>query len=148
MGSPIYSYQQAASTTSKLEQIVMFYDGAIKFLLLTADNINRKDMVAKAEHIDRALAILDYLRNILDMKQGGQVAKNLDGLYNILISKIVLANATLDNSLIESSISSLREMRSAWQQIAAMPDAALSGIAHQNNPGASQPQWQSIQMIG
>lgn len=127
MASPIHSYQQVASSTSKLEQIVMLYDGAIKFLLLATNDIKSKDMVAKAEHVDRSLAIIDYLRGILDMTQGGEVSRHLDRLYNILIHQIILANAMLDTELMESSVSSLREIRSAWQQIAVAPTPSFAG---------------------
>ncbi len=147
MGSPIYSYQQVASTTSKLEQIVMLYDGAIKFLLLSVDDIKRKDMVAKAEHIDRSLAIMDYLRSILDMTEGGEVARHLDRLYDILTHQIILANATLDAGLLETSVSSLREIRSAWQQIAVAPTPAFAGEMP-GKAGLFQTESRSVRMTG
>jgi len=102
VASPIYSYQQVASTTSKLEQIVMLYDGAIKFLLLSVDDIKRKDMVAKAEHVDRSLAIVDYLRSILDMSTA---EKSPDTWIVFTIS-----------SLIRSSWRMQRSMLKCWRQ--------------------------------
>jgi hypothetical protein len=79
MQSKLYTYQQVASTSSSpLEQIVMLYDGAIKFLMQAAEDIKKKDILAKAEHIDRALAIVNYLRDILDneaRRRGGRAAR-------------------------------------------------------------------------
>ena len=147
VASPIYSYQQVASTTSKLEQIVMLYDGTIKFLLLSADDIRRRDMVAKAEHIDRSLAIIDYLRSILDMNEGGEVARHLDGLYNILTHQIILANATLNADMLETAVSSIREIRSAWQQIAVTPTPAFVGEMH-GKTGMFQTDTHSVRITG
>jgi flagellar protein FliS len=147
VASPIYSYQQVASTTSKLEQIVMLYDGAIKFLLLSIDDIKHKDMVAKGEHVDRSLAIIDYLRGILDMNNGGEVAGHLDRLYEILIHQIIMANATMDCDLFESSVASLREIRSAWQQIAVTPQPSFAGQMPAK-AGMFQTELRSVRMTG
>ncbi|HZS49153.1 MAG TPA: flagellar export chaperone FliS [Blastocatellia bacterium] len=148
MGSPIYSYQQVASTTSKLEQIVMLYDGAIKFLLQMANDIRQKDMLAKTEHVDRALAIIDYLRAILDMSQGGEVAQNLDRTYNILTSQIILANATLDADMVDSVVALLREIRSAWQQIAAGSSNVVPVAAPETKTGLFQTELRSVRITG
>jgi len=148
VGSPIYSYQQVASTTSKLEQIVMLYDGAIKFLLQMANDIRQKDMLAKTEHVDRALAIIDYLRAILDMSQGGEVAQNLDRTYNILTSQIILANATLDADMVDSVVALLREIRSAWQQIAAGSSNVVPVAAPETKTGLFQTELRSVRITG
>ncbi|HQU83422.1 MAG TPA: flagellar protein FliS, partial [Pyrinomonadaceae bacterium] len=69
------SYGKIANTeTNPLKQIVMLYDGAIKFLNLTATDIENGDIAAKAEHSNRALDIINYLQSILDFEKGGDVA--------------------------------------------------------------------------
>lgn len=118
MPNRLFSYQQVASaTSSRFDQIVQLYDGAIKFLMLAADDIKRKDAAAKAEHINRALAIVDYLRAILDLEKGGEVAQSLDQIYEYITHESLLAGAWLDAGRLESPLRSLRELRSAWNQL-------------------------------
>src|SRR5581483_1456430 len=126
----------------------MLYDGAIKFLLQMANDIRQKDMLAKTEHVDRALAIIDYLRAILDMSQGGEVAQNLDRTYNILTSQIILANATLDADMVDSVVALLREIRSAWQQIAAGSSNVVPVAAPETKTGLFQTELRSVRITG
>ena len=95
--SALSSYGRVAnSENDPLQQIVMLYDGAIKFLRLAADNIEARDIPKKAEHVNRALDILNYLQGILDFERGGDVAQTLDSLYTLVSMKILRASATLD----------------------------------------------------
>ena len=93
----------------------MLYDGAIKFLNLTAVDIENKDMVAKAEHSTRALDIINYLQSILDFEKGGDVAKALDNLYNRINVLILRASAELDPKLMSQAAELLQPVRDAWE---------------------------------
>lgn len=110
------SYGKIANTeTNPLKQIVMLYDGAIKFLNLTITDIENKDYVAKAEHSTRALDIINYLQSILDFEQGGEVAENLDNLYRHTVVIILRASGELDVDLMKQAIQLLQPVRDAWQ---------------------------------
>ena len=110
------SYSRMAnSETDPIKQIVMLYDGAIKFLNLTADDIEAGDMAAKAEHSTRALDIINYLRSILDFGSGGSVAVSLDNLYSSLTNLILKASAGLDARLMRHSATLLVPVRDAWE---------------------------------
>ena len=76
------SYGRVANAeVNPLQQLVMLYDGAIKFLHLAAADIEAGDIAAKAEHSNRALDIIGYLQSILDFERGAAVAPTLDALY-------------------------------------------------------------------
>lgn len=123
MPNKLYSYQQVASaTSSRFDQIVQLYDGAIKFLMLAAGDIKKKDAASKAAHINRGLAIVDYLRAVLDLEKGGEVAQLLDNVYEYVTHEALMASAWMDAARLEGPIHSLREIRSAWHQIANSPD--------------------------
>lgn len=110
------SYGRIANTeTNPLKQIVMLYDGAIKFLNLTAADIEKEDLIAKAEHSTRALDIINYLRSILDFEQGGSVATALDNLYRQITVLILRASADLDPSLMRQAADLLAPVRDAWE---------------------------------
>ncbi|MEJ7713934.1 MAG: flagellar protein FliS [Pyrinomonadaceae bacterium] len=57
--SALASYGKVANAeTDPLRQIVLLYDGAVKFLRLAADEIESGDVAAKAVHSNRALDII------------------------------------------------------------------------------------------
>jgi flagellar secretion chaperone FliS len=110
------SYGRIANAeTNPLKQIVMLYDGAIKFLNLTAGDIEMNDLVAKAEHSNRALDILNYLQSILDFEKGGSVAESLDHLYRSITVLILRASRELDASLMRRAAGLLVPVRDAWE---------------------------------
>ncbi|HEX4949608.1 MAG TPA: flagellar export chaperone FliS [Blastocatellia bacterium] len=104
----------ANAETNPLQQIIMLYDGAIKFLRLAADDIERGDLVAKAEHSNRALDIVSYLQSILDFEQGRDVAATLDVFYVTLTVQILNASVNLDARKMNQAAESLLPVREAW----------------------------------
>lgn len=110
------SYGKIANTeTDPLKQIVMLYDGAIKFLNLSAADIEAKDYAAKAEHSNRALDIVNYLQSILDFNRGGDVAPALDNLYRRITILILRASAELNPDLMRRAATLLSPVRDAFE---------------------------------
>ena len=112
----IASYGRVANTeTNPLKQIVMLYDGAIKFLNLSASDIEAGDFAAKGDHTNRALDIVSYLQSILDLENGGDVAVSLDNLYRSVRILIMRASAVPDAGLMRRAAEILMPMRDAWE---------------------------------
>ena len=110
------SYGRIANAeTNPLKQIVMLYDGAIKFLIMTAADIEAKDYAAKAEHSDRALDIINYLQSILDFERGENMAVTLDKLYRSIQVLVLRASAELDADLMRKAADLLAPVRDAWE---------------------------------
>lgn len=128
----------ANAETNPIQQIILLYDGAIKFLRLAAADIEANDLTAKAEHSNRALDIVSYLQSILDFEKGGEVAATLDIFYITLSVQILNASAQLDSRKMEQAAESLIPVREAWvaQFSAARPAYAVVG----QNSFAGSPQ--------
>jgi flagellar protein FliS len=110
------SYGRIANTeTDPLKQIVMLYDGAIKFLNLCAADIEAENFAAKGEHSNRALDIISYLQSILNFENGGTVAVSLDRLYRSVSVLILRASAELDANLMRRAAALLAPVRDAWE---------------------------------
>ena len=110
------SYGRIANAESDpIRQIVMLYDGAIKFLNMTATDIENGDIIAKAEHSGRALDIICYLQSILDFERGGDVAQSLDNLYRSITVLVLRASAELDGGLMRRAAELLAPVRDAWE---------------------------------
>ncbi len=128
----------ANAETNPLQQIIMLYDGAIKFLRLAATDIETGDLIAKAEHSNRALDIISYLQSILDFEKGGEVASHLDVFYLTLTMQILSASTKLDGRKMQQAAESLLPVREAWvaQVSASRPAYAVAG----QNSFAGNPQ--------
>lgn len=122
----IASYGKIANfETDPLKQIVMLYDGAMKFLNLAAADIEAKDFAAKAAHSNRALDIMNYLQSVLDLAAGGDVAKSLDNLYEKVKLMTLKASAGPNAALMRAAAEALKPVRDAWEANATSPSSAL-----------------------
>jgi flagellar protein FliS len=113
--SALQNYGRIAnSSVDPIQQIVMLYDGAIKFLRLAAQNIEVRDIEGKLENTTRALDIINYLQGILDFERGGEVAKSLDALYTMVNWTILKASASLNASDMNRAADLLAPVRESW----------------------------------
>lgn len=111
----IGSYGRVANAEADpIQQIVMLYEGAIKFLRLAAFSIESRDIAAKAEQTDRALQIISYLQSILDFERGGDVAVSLNMLYTSVTQLTFSASARLDAAEMQRAADLLLPVRDAW----------------------------------
>ncbi len=121
------AYGKMANTeTNPIRQIVMLYDGAIKFLNFAAADIENKDFAAKAEHSNRAFDIINYLQSILDFTRGGDVAVTLDNLYRRITVLILRSSAELDAAMMRRAAELLTPVRDAWETNAQTPSPSVA----------------------
>ena len=97
--------------------IQMLFDGAMERLNMAKMHIQQNNTAQKGESISRAISILDGLRSSLDMEQGGELAANLEGLYDYMQRQLLKANLQNDTALIDEVLSLLGEIRAGWMAI-------------------------------
>jgi len=115
----IGAYKEATiSTQSRGRLIVMLYDGAIKFLKLAIRELEAGNYAAKGQYINRAQDIINELNAVLDMEAGGEISKNLRGLYLFMNRHLGQANAKRDPKMIQDVITLLDELNQGWKTIA------------------------------
>jgi flagellar protein FliS len=106
----------ASASPHKL--IVMLYDGALVALLSAKTNIAANNIAAKGTAISKAITIIDNgLRASLDKEAGGEIAANLDALYDYMSRRLLHANLKNDVPAIEEVHRLLSDLREAWVQI-------------------------------
>lgn len=116
-------FQTQVTTTSQGDLLVMLYDGAIKFLNQAKDHLAANDMAKKGIAISKALDVLNELESTLNMEKGGELARNLHGLYVFCANHLVRANLKKDAAMIDEVIKILLGIRSAYAQILSLPEA-------------------------
>ncbi|HHM04479.1 MAG TPA: flagellar export chaperone FliS [Gammaproteobacteria bacterium] len=124
------------ATPHRLIQMLM--EGALEKMQLAKANLERGNKAEKARHIDWALSIIDGLQSSLDMEKGGQIAANLDALYDYMQRQLVMANLDNDVAKLDEVSNLLLEIKTAWdavpavlkQQEAAGAQAATAAVNH------------------
>jgi len=99
--------------------IGLLLSGAREKVRLAQAAMAEGQIAAKGEAISRACAIVDSLRGSLDMAAGGEVAANLDALYDFMSARLVEANLQNDPVALADVDGLLGEVESAWQSIPA-----------------------------
>ena len=107
-------------TDANPHQLVqMLLDGALGKLSAVKGLIERNETAKKGQVIGQAISIIGGLRTSLDMEKGGDIAANLDSVYEYMERQLVTANLKNDASIIVEVVGLLREIKLAWESIPA-----------------------------
>lgn len=104
--------------------IELLFDGALARVAKAKAHIANGDVSRKGETIGQAINIVAGLRGSLNLEDGGDIAANLDDLYDYMQRKLALANARSSVEHLDEIASLLTELQSAWRQI---PQSARRG---------------------
>lgn len=105
------------SSSAPEQTVLMLYDGTIKFLRSAVNELKKGDISEKAKLIEKAVKIVDYLQSCLDKEKGGEIAVNLERLYDYVLVELTEANIKNDSSRIDSVVKVLLPIRDAWAEI-------------------------------
>src|SRR4051812_41597864 len=97
----------------------MVYQGAVKFIRLGIDAIERNDPKATHTHLVRAQDIIVELLGSLNHEAGGPIAGQLASVYDYCFRRLVTANVKKDSAAAREVVGILKDLGTAWQEIAA-----------------------------
>ena len=110
--------------------IAMLYEGAELAVRMAIKHIQEGNLIKKSAAITQASAIImEGLRAALDLKQGGDLAQQLDALYDYMNKRLMLAHLNNQTAPLEEVLGLLRELHGAWLQIPP-PGRAASPSSH------------------
>ena len=99
--------------------IQMLIEGGLTRLAQARGAMERNQTALKGELIGKAIGIVGGLRQALDVEKGGELAVNLDSLYEYMTTRLMEATLKNDTFIIEEVYELLREVKSGWDAIAA-----------------------------
>lgn len=111
------SAQSALVDSSPHQLILMLLDGAIEKTAGAIGHMRHGDVAEKGRLIGGSIAIIDSLRNSLDHNVGGELAGNLDRLYDYMNRQLLEANMKNDPGILSEVVSLLKTIREAWNAI-------------------------------
>ena len=106
------------STSNQGQLILMMYDGALQAVNQSIQCMDQKDVAGQSRFILKAQDIINELSLALDMKQGGEVSKTLEQLYQFILNQLIQSNITSDKVYLETVIKILSPLQEAWKRIA------------------------------
>lgn len=126
MNSPVKQYHQLDVETSveaaSPHQIIdMLFSGARDRIKQAQGYMLRNDQAGKAKAINACVEILSGLQASLDHEKGGDIAANLESLYDYMQRRLFRANADNDVEGLVEVGDLLATLRSAWKAIDPSP---------------------------
>ena len=117
------AYQtQSILTASPGQLVLLLYDGALRFMAqaraafaLPADDLSRIQKINTS--LLRAQAVILELRANLDPKAGGELAGNLDRLYDYHLRRLQECNLRKDEAPLIEVERLVRSLREAWAEM-------------------------------
>ena len=107
-------FENQVNTASPEQLLIMLYNGAIRFVGEAEEAMANKKIAYRGERISKAIAILSELSATLDHEIGGEIAANLESLYDYMIRTLLAANIQDDASKLVEVREMLSGMRDTW----------------------------------
>ena len=104
------------TTASPKGLIMMLYDGAIKFCRLAEMAIDDNNIERRNYNLKKAQDILIELRVTLN-HDAGDLAKNLEILYEFMYNQLVQANTKNDQTQVVEIRTMMTELKDTWKLI-------------------------------
>ena len=117
----------AVADANPHQLIQMLLNGALEKIASAKGHMLRKNH-EKGSCISRAISILDGLRDSLNFEIGGDIAENLNQIYEYCQRRLLQANAENDPRLLDEVTALLREIKTAWESIPAQVEDTESAV--------------------
>jgi flagellar secretion chaperone FliS len=130
------AYVNATQTVAKTKQIVMLYDGAIRFVQQAKEAIRENRIEDRFKMLVKATDIIGGLQACLDFENGGDIAKVLYSFYASAEARLFAIHRSNSIEACDEVINDLKQMRDVWQEI---DQKSSGGGASDQSAPAEQP---------
>ena len=108
--------QMSIKTANRGQLLIMLYESAIQNIRKAIISIEKNNLSTKGQAITKAHDIINELANTLDFEVGGEIAKDLERLYNFMIEQLVKANIEKSKEPLLAVQKLLETLLSAWKE--------------------------------
>ena len=114
----VTAYGNLADATP-YQVVQLMLDAVLSRVAEATGHLERGETAAKGEKIGKALGIIEALLLGLDKARGGELASNLERLYDYASRTLLKANLENRVDLLKEVSSLIREIKLGWDGIAA-----------------------------
>ncbi|HUO07186.1 MAG TPA: flagellar export chaperone FliS [Phycisphaerae bacterium] len=115
MAAPSQEYLKTKVMTASPEMLtLMLWDGAIRFAEQAKEAIRRKDIEGSFKALVRSQKIITELSTALNRNINPDLCGKLAALYNFIYRRLVEANITKDEKLVDDALEIMRHQRETW----------------------------------
>lgn len=107
-------YENQVLSASPEQILLMLYDGAIRFTRQAIYGLEEENLTLFHHGIRKSMAIITEFANSLDHTIGGEIAENLDALYDFMIRELTQANLHRDIEKLRGVDRLLVDLRATW----------------------------------
>ncbi len=104
--------------------VQMLLDGTLTRIQAAKGHMMREEFALKGEMIGKAISIVEGLKNSLN-SSAGEIAVNLDGLYDYIERRLVTGNLQNDVDALDEAERLIREIKLAWEAVSDVPSEAV-----------------------
>lgn len=128
-------YKQTAVTTASRGQVlIMLYEACIRNVKKAAVALEKGDLNEKGIYIGKAHDIINELSSSLNFEVGGDIARELERLYNFMVEQLILANAENKVESLKTVNQLLENLLEGWRGAV---NEVEKGISNQANGSAT-----------
>ncbi|MCM7078955.1 flagellar export chaperone FliS [Enterobacter roggenkampii] len=110
--------ESAVLSASPHKLVVLLFDGALSAMKKAIILIEQGDIPGKGQAISKAINIISNgLQSGLNHEVGGDLAANLDSLYDYMTRRLLQANLHNDINAINEVVELLNNIADAWKEI-------------------------------
>lgn len=117
------------STANRGQLLLMLYEAAIRNLKKANEALDQNNIALKGQMIGKTHDIINELLNSLDFSVGGNIARDLERLYNFMTEQLVQANMENSKEKITVVCNLLSTLLEGWQ----------GAVQNVNQPNATGP---------
>lgn len=111
-------YLNVSTTMSKPKQLVLLYDGVLKFLGLSREAIIEQKLDEQLNNLEKASSIILGLQSALDFDMAKDMSERINNFYRDILFRVARLERTSSLTECNEIIEDWREMRDSWQEIA------------------------------
>ncbi|MEQ1529781.1 MAG: flagellar export chaperone FliS [Methylococcales bacterium] len=109
--------ETAMQDASPHHLIQMLMDGFLARINSAKGAMQRSEFEMKSIYISKAISIIGGLNEAVDLKQGGEIALNLNQLYDYINRRLVQASCENNIEILDEVAALMREIKEGWDAI-------------------------------
>jgi len=122
-------------TAGRVDLIVMCYEKCIEMLRHAKAYLEGKEYEKKAVKMQKAIEVIHLLQSSLNFEQGGQIARNLDSIYNYAVRRLLDGDVKKDAGTYDEVIGIFSELKEGWEGVAKDGEKETTGIVQKKRTG-------------